>query len=136
MSTTGTPGGAHVDLALEAVVIAVSDVDAAKAFYEGLGWRLDADLGGGDFRIVQCNPPGSQCSIQFGTGLTSAAPGSAVNLLVVADVEAARDDLVARGVDARGLPRLDRWLRPLHRERPGRGSRPRAPHLRVVLGVQ
>ena len=100
MSTTGTPGGEPADLALEAVVIAVSDVDAAKEFYEGLGWRLDADLGGGDFRIVQFNPPGSQCSIQFGAGLTSAAPGSAVNLLVVSDVEAARDDLASRGVDA------------------------------------
>ena len=62
---------------LEAVVIPISDVDRAKEFYERLGWRLDADLGNETFRIVQLNPPGSDCSIQFGTGLTAAAPGSA-----------------------------------------------------------
>src|SRR5436309_9229626 len=107
MSTTEVPGSAttdpsvvHVDMALETVVIPVSDVNRAKAFYEGLGWRLDADLGSGDFRIVQFNPPGSGCSIQFGSGLTSAAPGSAVNLLVVSDIEAAHDDLAAHGIDA------------------------------------
>jgi catechol 2,3-dioxygenase-like lactoylglutathione lyase family enzyme len=100
MSTTEVPGGPHVDMALETAVIAVTDVDAAKAFYEGLGWRLDADLGAGEFRIVQCNPPGSDCSIQFGAGLTSAAPGSAVNLLVVSDIEAAHDELVAHGINA------------------------------------
>ena len=77
MSTAQGPGGAttdpgvpHVDMALETVVLPVSDVDRAKAFYEGLGWRLDADLGGSEFRIVQFNPPGSGCSIQFGAGLT------------------------------------------------------------------
>jgi catechol 2,3-dioxygenase-like lactoylglutathione lyase family enzyme len=84
---------------LEAVVIAVSDVDRAKDFYASLGWRLDADLGGDAFRIVQFTPPGSECSIQFGTGLTDAAAGSAVNLLVVSDVEAARAALVATGAD-------------------------------------
>jgi catechol 2,3-dioxygenase-like lactoylglutathione lyase family enzyme len=88
-----------IDLKLEAVVIPVSDVDRAKAFYGALGWRLDADLGGGAFRIVQFNPPGSDCSIQFGTGLTAAAPGSAQNLLVVSDVEAAHDDLAAKGAE-------------------------------------
>ena len=96
----------RADMKLETVVIPVSDVDRAKAFYESLGWRLDADLGGGDFRIVQLTPPGSGCSIQFGTGLTSAAPGAAQNLLVVSDIEAAHDELVGDGVDAdRGLPR-------------------------------
>lgn len=107
MSTSEIPGHAttdpsvvHVDLALETAVIPVSDVDAAKAFYENLGWRLDADLGAGNFRIVQFNPPGSGCSIQFGSGLTAAAPGSAVNLLVVSDIEAAYHDLAAHGVDA------------------------------------
>ncbi len=107
MSTTAVPGRAttdpsvvHVDMALETVVIPVSDVDRAKAFYGGLGWRLDADLGAGDFRIVQFNPPGSGCSIQFGSGLTSAAPGSAVNLLVVSDIETAHDDLAAHALDA------------------------------------
>src|SRR5215213_11803070 len=107
MSTTEVPGRAtadpsvvHVDMNLETVVIPVSDVDRAKAFYEGLGWRLDADLGAGEFRIIQFNPPGSGCSIQFGSGLTSAAPGSAANLLVVSDIETAHDDLVAHGTDA------------------------------------
>ncbi len=94
---------ARADMKLETVVIPVSDVDRAKKFYEGLGWRLDADLGGDDFRIVQLTPPGSGCSIQFGTGLTSAAPGSAQNLLVVSDIEAAHDELVGDGVDATGV---------------------------------
>src|SRR3954468_18221971 len=85
----------HVDMKLESVTIPVADVDRAKAFYEGLGWRLDADLGGGDFRIVQLTPPGSACSVQFGTGLTSATPGAAQNLLVVSDIEAAQGQLVA-----------------------------------------
>src|SRR5256885_14834664 len=100
MSTTEVPGRAttdsnvvHLDMKLETVVIAVSDVDRAKAFYESLGWRLDADLGGDQFRIVQFTPPGSGCSIQFGVGLTSAAPGTAQNLLVVSDIEAANDEL-------------------------------------------
>lgn len=88
-----------MDQKLETVVIPVSDVDRAKEFSAGLGWRLDADLGGDGFRIVQVTPPGSDCSIQFGTGLTTAAPGAAVNLLVVADIEAAHDDLAGRAVD-------------------------------------
>ena len=96
-----TAGVGRVDMKLEAVVIPVSDVDRAKAFYERLGWRLDADTGkGGDLRVVQLTPPGSGCSIQFGTGLTSAAPGSALDLLVVSDIEAAHDELVGDGVDA------------------------------------
>jgi len=87
---------------LEVVVIPVSDVDRAKEFYGSLGWRLDADRAAGDsFRIVQLTPPGSDCSIQFGTGITSAAPGPAQDLyLVVPDIEAARAELVARGVEA------------------------------------
>src|SRR4249920_3530593 len=99
MSTTEIPGRATsdasvttIDMNLETVVIPVSGVDRAKAFYEGLGWRLDADLGSGDFRLLQFNPPGSGCSIQFGSGLMSSAPGSAVNLLVVSDIETAHDD--------------------------------------------
>ena len=106
MSTTEDPRGTSgdvsvgsVDMKLEAVVIPVSDVDRAKAFYERLGWRLDADLGNETFRIVQLNPPGSDCSIQFGVGLTAAAPGSAQSLLVVSDVEAAHEDLAAGGAD-------------------------------------
>jgi catechol 2,3-dioxygenase-like lactoylglutathione lyase family enzyme len=98
--TTADANVGRVDMKLETVVIPVSDVDRAKEFYERLGWRLDADLGGGDFRVVQLTPPGSGCSIQFGTGLTSAAPGSAQSLLVVSDIEAAHDELAGDGVDA------------------------------------
>lgn len=92
---------ATVDLKLEVVVIPVSDVDRAKRFYEGLGWRLDADFSGGDhWRGVQVTPPGSPCSIHFGKGITTAAPGSAQNLyLVVSDIEAARTELMARGAN-------------------------------------
>ena len=95
------PGRAVADLKLEVVVIPVSDVDRAKEFYVGLGWRLDADFSfDSGFRIVQITPPGSGCSIQFGTKITSAAPGSAHGLyLVVFDIEAARDELVACGAD-------------------------------------
>jgi catechol 2,3-dioxygenase-like lactoylglutathione lyase family enzyme len=91
-----------VDEKLEAVVIPVADADRAKEFYLGLGWRLDADVAAGDsFRIIQLTPPGSDCSIQFGTGLTSAASGSAQGLyLVVSDIEAARVELVSHGVEA------------------------------------
>ena len=91
-----------MDEKLEVVVIPVSDVDRAKEFYSGLGWRLDADRAVGDsFRIVQLTPPASDCSIQFGTGITPAEPGSAQDLyLVVSDIEAARAVLVARGVEA------------------------------------
>lgn len=90
----------NVDMTLEVVVIPVSDVDRAKEFYRSLGWRLDADVAAGDdFRLVQFTPPGAGCSIQFGTNLTSAAPGSAQGLyLIVSDVEAARDELVGHGV--------------------------------------
>jgi catechol 2,3-dioxygenase-like lactoylglutathione lyase family enzyme len=91
-----------VDEKLEVVVIPVADADRAKEFYLGLGWRLDADRAAGDsFRIVQLTPPGSDCSIQFGTGLTSAAPGSARGLyLIVSDIEAARAELLTHGVEA------------------------------------
>jgi len=87
------------DLKLEVVVIPVSDVDRSKEFYGQLGWRLDADVAlDNGFRIVQLTPPGSGCSIQFGTKITSAAPGSAEGLyLIVSDVEAARETLLARG---------------------------------------
>jgi catechol 2,3-dioxygenase-like lactoylglutathione lyase family enzyme len=88
-----------VDLKLEVVVIPVSDVDRAKAFYGRLGWRLDADFAfDNGVKIVQFTPPGSPGSVQFGTGMTSAAPGSAENLyLIVSDIDAARDALIARG---------------------------------------
>ena len=96
---TGIPNVATVDLKLEVVVIPVSDVDRAKRFYEGLGWRLDADFSGPDnWRGVQMTPPGSPCSIHFGSGITKLAPGSIQNLyLVVSDIEAARKELISRG---------------------------------------
>jgi catechol 2,3-dioxygenase-like lactoylglutathione lyase family enzyme len=86
---------------LEVVVIPVSDVDRAKRFYSNLGWRLDADFVVGDsFRVVQFTPPGSASSIHFGKGLTSAQPGSAQGFyLIVSDIEAARAELVGRGID-------------------------------------
>jgi catechol 2,3-dioxygenase-like lactoylglutathione lyase family enzyme len=86
-----------IDLKLEVVTIPVSDVDRAKKFYEGLGWRLDADFTTGDDHVVQFTPPGSQCSVHFGTNLTSAAPGSAQMLLVVSDIQTAHDELLGRG---------------------------------------
>jgi len=88
------------DASLEVIVIPVSDVDRAKEFYGSLGWRLDADVArGDDFRLIQFTPPGSGCSVQFGTNLTSAAPGSAQGLyLIVSDIDGARDNLIASGV--------------------------------------
>ena len=90
---------------LEVIVIPVSDVDRSKRFYERLGWRLDADfVTGQDFRVVQLTPPGSECSIIFGTGVTAAVPGSVQGLhLVVFDIERARTELVGRGVDVSEL---------------------------------
>jgi len=89
-----------VDMKLEVVVLGVSDVDRAKAFYENLGWRLDIDIAAGDFRGVQMTPHNSEASIIFGKGITSAKPGSAHSLvLAVDDIDASRDDLIARGVD-------------------------------------
>jgi catechol 2,3-dioxygenase-like lactoylglutathione lyase family enzyme len=92
---------AGIDMKLEAVVIPVSDADRAKEFYAKLGWRLDADRAGDNFRLIQFTPPGSGSSIQFGVNLTSAAPGSAQALLLaVSDIEAARSELITHGVDA------------------------------------
>ncbi len=90
-----------MDLKLEVLVLPVFDVDRAKAFYESLGFRLDADFPGeGGFRVVQVTPPGSNTSIIFGSGVTKAAPGSAQGLyLVVDDIVAARDYLADRGID-------------------------------------
>ncbi len=90
-----------VDMKLEVVVLPVSDVDRAKDFYAGLGWRLDADFPVGDaFRVVQLTPPGSQCSVIFGDGVTTAAPGSVEGLqLTVSDIDAARAALAAHGAD-------------------------------------
>ncbi len=102
-SEASTPGrdGDVVDMKLEVVVIPVADVDRAKQFYQGLGWRLDADFPfDNGFRVVQFTPPGSGCSLQFGASITAAAPGSAEGLyLIVSDIEDARADLKARGVE-------------------------------------
>ena len=88
-----------MEMRLEVVVVPVSDVDRAKEFYLRLGWRLDADfVDGDDFRVVQLTPPGSPCAIIFGTGITTAAAGSADGLyLVVDDIEAVRAELVGHG---------------------------------------
>ena len=96
---TQIPSAATVDLKLEVVVIPVSDVDRAKRFYGSLGWRLDADFAfDNGFRVVQFTPPGSGCSVQFGTNITSAAPGSTQGTyLIVSEIETARDELAARG---------------------------------------
>jgi catechol 2,3-dioxygenase-like lactoylglutathione lyase family enzyme len=89
-----------IDMKLEVVVIGVSDVDRTKAFYENLGWRLDADFANGGFRVVQLTPHNSEAAIIFGKGIPSPRPGSIDSLvLAVDDIAAARDDLVARGVD-------------------------------------
>ena len=90
-----------VDMKLEIVVIPVSDVDRAKRFYGGLGWRLDADFAAGDdYRVIQFTPPGSGCSVIFGKNVTAAAPGSARGLyLIVSDIEVARKELLGRGVE-------------------------------------
>ena len=107
------PSAGTVDMKLEVVVIPVSDVDRAKRFYGDLGWRLDADFVVGDeFRGVQFTPPGSSCSIHFGTGITSAVPGSARGIyLVVSDIQSARAELAARGVEVSEL---------FHRAGPGK----------------
>jgi catechol 2,3-dioxygenase-like lactoylglutathione lyase family enzyme len=105
VSTTDVPSNGasvkNVDLKLEVVVIPVSDVDRAKEFYGSLGWRLDADFPfDNGFRVVQFTPPGSDCSVQFGLNMTSAAPGSAQgNYLIVSDIEGARSELAGHGVD-------------------------------------
>jgi catechol 2,3-dioxygenase-like lactoylglutathione lyase family enzyme len=107
MSMTGVRSDAsgsakenNVDLKLEVAVIPVSDVDRAKEFYSKLGWRLDADFPfDNGFRVVQFTPPGSGSSVQFGSKITSAAPGSAKEYLIVSNIEAARDQLAARGVE-------------------------------------
>jgi catechol 2,3-dioxygenase-like lactoylglutathione lyase family enzyme len=94
-------GAEVVDMRLEVVVVPVAEVDRAKNFYKALGWREDADYAAGaDFRVVQLTPPGSACSVIFGTAVTSAAPGSAQGLhLVVTDIDAARAELESRGAD-------------------------------------
>ena len=121
VSTNAAAAGSKVaqgDLKLEVITLPVSDVDRAKEFYGGLGWRVDADFTTGDEHVLQFTPPGSQCSIHFGTNLTTAEPGSAQGLfLIVSDIQAARAQLLARGVDVSevfhlaGFNRVDPSLR-------------------------
>jgi len=110
--TTQVPTVAAVDLKLEVIAIPVSDIDRAKAFYQRLGWTLDADfMVGKDFRAVQLTPPGSPCSIHLST---TAAPGSAQGMfLVVSEIEAARNELIARGVDVSEVFHFDGDHRPV-----------------------
>jgi catechol 2,3-dioxygenase-like lactoylglutathione lyase family enzyme len=104
-SEQANPSAEALDMKIEVVVLPVADVDRAKRFYKGLGWREDADFSAGDdFRVVQLTPPGSPCSIHFGKGLTAAAPGSIQGLyLVVDDIEAARTELNGHGADVSGV---------------------------------
>ncbi len=96
------PAAGTVEMKLEVVNLPVADVDQAKQFYENLGWRLDGDFTiSEEFRVVQLTPPGSQCAITFGKGVTTLEPGSMQDLmLIVSDIEEARADLIARGVEA------------------------------------
>ena len=108
-TATEIAGVGTVDMKLEVVTLPVSDVDRAKAFYQSLGWRLDADIVVGEnFRVVQVTPAHSACSVAFGKGVTTADPGSAQRLiLAVDDIDAAREDLVRRGADVSGVFHLD-----------------------------
>jgi catechol 2,3-dioxygenase-like lactoylglutathione lyase family enzyme len=102
--TSSQTGTGRVTMNLEVQIIPVSDVDRAKEFYAQLGWRLDDDVAPLDgLRIVQFTPPGSGASITFGTGLTTAAPGSAGGTLVVDEIEAAHDALAERGIDVSNI---------------------------------
>ena len=116
----------QVDTKLEVISIPVSDVDRAKEFYLRLGWRLDIDFDNGtDFRVIQLTPPGSWCSIIFGKNVTASAPGSAQGLLIVSDIEAARENLLARSVDASEIFHCSKGAGCRF---PGRGGRVSGPH--------
>ena len=108
MTSADMSPASSVDMKLEVVTVPVSDVDRAKRFYQGLGWRLDADIAVGDaFRVVQLTPPHSPCSVAFGKGVTTGEPGSVQRLiLAVYDIDAARDDLVSRGIEVSKVFRL------------------------------
>ena len=104
-NTSETPEAGTIDMKLEVVTLPGSDVDRAKRFYQSLGWRLDADIAvGGAFRVVQLTPTHSACSIAFGKGVTTGEPGSVQRLiLAVDDIDAARADLIRRGIEVSGL---------------------------------
>jgi catechol 2,3-dioxygenase-like lactoylglutathione lyase family enzyme len=113
-----------VDMKLEVMAVPVSDIDRAKRFYQGLGWRTDAELTVGEhFRVVQITPTRSACSIVFGIGVTTAQPGSAQHLeLAVHDIDVARDDLISRGVDVSEVFHYDAERRPVAGPDPQRAS--------------
>jgi catechol 2,3-dioxygenase-like lactoylglutathione lyase family enzyme len=113
-TSTDVPEPGTIDMKLEVVNLPVSDVDRAKRFYQSLGWRLDGDFAvGEDFRAVQLTPTHSQCSITFGKGVTTAEPGSLQDLmLIVSDINAARDDLIKRGVEVSDVYHYE--SRPFH----------------------
>jgi catechol 2,3-dioxygenase-like lactoylglutathione lyase family enzyme len=124
------PIAAAVEMKFEAVVIPVTDVDRAKAFYTKLGWRLDADFAfDNGFRVVQFTPPGSGCSVQFGTKITTATPGSAQGLyLIVSDVESARKELAALGVEVSDVFHPTAPGAQFEFDRSGRAGGPAADH--------
>jgi catechol 2,3-dioxygenase-like lactoylglutathione lyase family enzyme len=98
-TSSGTPGVQPGELRLESVSLGVADVDRATSFYQKLGWRQDADIKAGDLRVVQFTPPGAQCSIRFGENFTEVEPGAIQDLLLaVYDIDAAREELIRRGV--------------------------------------
>ena len=145
MSANVVPGidtsVARLEMKFEAVVIPVSDVDRAKAFYARLGWRLDADFRfDNGFRIVQFTPHGSGCSVQFGANITSAVPGSAQGLyLVVSDIEAARNELAAHAVEVSDVFHAGSPWRSIpaqRHKRPRQRSRSRSRHLRLLRHLQ
>ena len=103
---------AQIDMKLEVVLLPVTDIDRAKAFYSNLGWRLDADFTTPTDHVIQFTPPGSECSVHFGSNLTTATPGSAQGLfLVVSDIQAARRDLLERGVQVSEVFHFAGWNR-------------------------
>ena len=126
----GRVSAANVDMKFEVIVIPVADVNRSKAFYTKLGWRLDADFAfDNGFRVVQFTPPGSGCSVQFGTKITTAEPGSAQGLyLIVSHVEAARQELVARGVEVSEVFRTSKPGAQFRPESKGRISGPDPGH--------
>ena len=120
MSTTAVPNTdatadarvAKIDMKLEVVLLPVTDIDRAKAFYGNMGWRLDADFTTPTDHVIQFTPPGSECSIHFGTNLTTAAPGSVQGLfLIVSDIQAARQELLERGVQVSEVFHFAGWNR-------------------------
>ncbi len=137
-SAPTTAAAAPLDLKLEVVPLPVSDVDRAKRFYESLGWRLDADFANGDdWRVVQMTPPGSPCSVMFGKGYTTAAPGSVQGtFLVVDDIQAARAELVGHGADVSDVFHFDGVLRVSGTKGRVPGAHPDGRSVRLIRHIQ